>query len=95
VRCTKCGGAIHCGDLCWDQRGLQRRWRCNKPGCSSGRLLHFHCSTACYWRDRRARLRKSPRPRKCASCRKPFTPQRADARTCSSRCRQALYRSRR
>jgi hypothetical protein len=32
------------------------------------------------------------RPRKCRACKRPFIPKRADARTCSNKCRQALHR---
>jgi hypothetical protein len=106
VHCKKCGDAIQCGDWCIDISSgtgrLKRHWQCGKRGtvdahgCSSGlgRGLVYHCSTACYWRRRRARLRVAPKPRKCATCRKTFTPQRSDAKTCGSACRQMLYRRR-
>jgi len=35
------------------------------------------------------------RSRRCAACKQPFIPKRADARTCSNKCRQALLRRRR
>lgn len=34
-------------------------------------------------------------PRRCRFCKRPFIPTRADAHTCSNRCRQALHRGRR
>jgi hypothetical protein len=36
--------------------------------------------------------RNSYRARKCRACKRPFIPKRADARTCSNRCRQTLHR---
>jgi predicted nucleic acid-binding Zn ribbon protein len=32
------------------------------------------------------------RARRCPACKKSFIPKRADARTCSNKCRQALHR---
>jgi hypothetical protein len=56
---------------------------------------------ACYEHARR-KLKCTRRPppdkfrnfRLCGFCRKAFTPARADAMTCSSRCRQKAYRKR-
>jgi hypothetical protein len=100
IHCQRCGDAIQCGDLCHDLSSgsgrPRRRWSCGKGECASGlgRRLVYHCSTACYWRHRRARMRMAPKPRQCATCGKTFTPQRFDAKTCGSACRQALYRKR-
>jgi predicted nucleic acid-binding Zn ribbon protein len=95
------GKPIHCGERCRDlTSGYGRpipRYVCGVGECASGigRRLTYHCSRACYWRHRRARSRVAPRSRKCAWCGSRFTPQRrADARTCSSKCRQTLYRQR-
>jgi hypothetical protein len=45
---------------------------------------------------RRAHRRIEVRaPQRCARCRAPFIPARADARYCSDGCRQAAYRDRR
>jgi hypothetical protein len=40
------------------------------------------------------RRRVGHEPRACAKCRKSFMPKRADAVTCSGRCRQAMHRER-
>jgi hypothetical protein len=100
VCCTNCRAAIRCGYVCRDVNsgsGRPRRWQCGKHGCASryGRVLTYHCTSACYWRHRRARLRAIVLPRKCAGCGEKFAPRRSEARTCSSACRQALYRQRR
>jgi hypothetical protein len=72
---------------------VPRRWSCGKraarPGSGDGwstiaprRAAGVRC----------AQLSTPPKPRKCAECRKTFTLQRSDAKTCGSACRQALYR---
>jgi predicted nucleic acid-binding Zn ribbon protein len=60
---------------------------------------HTFCSRRCE-RDHRAALarerRRDARGRLvCPVCGKEFEPRRADARTCSNRCRQAAHRERR
>src|ERR1019366_7804015 len=54
-----------------------------------------YCSPRCM--PKRKRKRKSeakPRPTiKCAQCGESFSPKRADARTCSGKCRVALHRA--
>jgi hypothetical protein len=99
IHCRRCGRAIHCGEWCIDELSgsgsNSRRWLCGVGYCTSGigRGLTYHCSTACYWRHRRARLRElRPSPR-CARCRETFEGRR-DARYCSSACRQGAYRQR-
>jgi hypothetical protein len=105
VRCVECGATIRCGDECKDRNSRNgpygdygfhppdHRWLCNR--CSGGgRWRIYHCSSACYWRHRRARLRAVVKPRKCAACGKKFTPRRSDAKACSNACRQALFRRR-
>jgi hypothetical protein len=63
VHCLKCGVAIRCGDACRELASgyvrHRRHWSCGKSECATGfgRLLVYHCCTACYWRHRRARLR--------------------------------------
>jgi hypothetical protein len=101
VSCSKCGAPIQCGERCRDlapgNGRPKRRWQCGLCRPSGiGRVLTYHCSIRCYWRDRRAKLHGHPKPRKCANpkCGKRFTPGRSDARTCSSACRQAEYRRR-
>jgi len=54
------------------------------------------CSFQCNYRRKLKRQLERKRvehePIKCARCGDTFTPRRADAVTCSNRCRQALYR---
>jgi hypothetical protein len=57
-----------------------------------------HCSSRCNKKVRLAR-RKMARAeqrgeRSCKSCGRSFAPTRADAETCSNRCRQAAFRAR-
>ena len=95
--CVKCGKPIQCSEVAkhsnWGS-GRGTRWVCRE--CRSvGRWQVYYCRSACYyrdWRRSRAKPRKVVKSRKCAACRKPFTPQRSDARTCSNACRQARYR---
>lgn len=99
IHCSKCDSAIQCDDGYIDVGSGYGRlgpFLCGNDKCVSGKgrwIIHY-CSTACRWRHRRARLRVAPKPRKCATCRKTFTPQRSDAKTCGSACRQTLYRRR-
>ena len=96
AHCTGCGVEICCGEVCRDLSygtGRARRLRCGRGKCATGvRLITYYCSKACYWRHRRARLRKPVEPRRCQACGVRFTPRHSHARTCSNACRQALYR---
>jgi hypothetical protein len=99
ARCVNCGAEIRCGEVCRDLShgtGRAHRLRCGKGKCATGlgRLITYHCSRACYWRHRRARLHAAAKPRKCKACGKRFTPLRSHALTCSSKCRQARYMKR-
>ena len=95
VRCTRCGDDINCGDRVLDLNSgwgrPTRRLLCGKGDCTAayGRWLTHACTTRCYWRHRRPHVVKS---RRCPECRKPFTPRRSDAVTCSDACRQAKHR---
>ena len=57
---------------------------------------HITCSEECWRACYNAELRKSrvKTDRPCETCGEPFLPKRADARYCSSRCRQKAYRDR-
>ncbi len=52
------------------------------------------CSYRCRQRANLEQRRVQPRSRKCETCAEEFTPKRADARYCSSACRQDAYRKR-
>jgi RNase P subunit RPR2 len=56
------------------------------------------CSYQCAYRHKIAKQlehrRVQPTEKICARCQKSFVPKRADAVTCSNRCRQALHRAR-
>jgi hypothetical protein len=97
VHCVRCGRAIRCGHHCMGSNRA-RRWLCGQGDCASGlgRKMTFWCSSACYGRARRARIRVEPRPRRCAApgCLKRFTPQRSIGRFCSGACRQRAFRQR-
>jgi hypothetical protein len=69
AQCTKCRAEIRCDEVCCDLNfGTGRAWRLRCLDCVGyGRFLTYHCSTACYWRHRRARLRKPVKPRRCKS----------------------------
>ncbi len=93
-----CGKPLVCGEL------VIVPWRTDRPnvgtchpGCApkTGWRRIYHCSTACYWRQYRAR-RKEERTRKviCKSCGGAFLTTRRDARYCSGACRQDGYRLR-
>jgi hypothetical protein len=64
------------------------------------RLIRTHgrrtCCEDCHRlarnRQNAVRRRVEHEPVRCAVCRQPFAPKRADAITCSNRCRQALHR---
>jgi hypothetical protein len=93
--CCRCGKLILCGeDIIIPWRGGRRVfWH---PGCGpTGWPRIYHCSTACYWRQLRAR-RREERTREviCESCGGKFQTLRHDARYCSSACRQDAYRQR-
>jgi hypothetical protein len=57
-----------------------------------------YCSARCWKASRAVRPRKSRArqrtERACDQCGKPFLPKRSDARTCSTKCRVAAFRSR-
>ena len=55
----------------------------------------YHCSTACYWRQLRARRREErTRTVICEACGGKFQTPRRDARYCCAACRQDAYRRR-
>jgi hypothetical protein len=54
---------------------------------------HTFCSDLCRWQVQAASRRIVPEPHPCAGCGDPVT-ARADARYCSSACRQRAYRAR-
>ena len=56
-----------------------------------GRFNWHVCSSRCYQRARRNMGRSF---KTCEVCKKSFSPARADARYCSSACRQWIYRQR-
>jgi hypothetical protein len=99
-RCMKCKRLIYCGEdyrdvgddlfLCTTGKTCKKARR--------GRLRKYYCSVACYWRFRRhweAVERRLDQPEKnCICCGKVFKLKRSDAVTCSSRCRQKMYRHR-
>ena len=61
-------------------------------GCGKAGPVQFgaFCSSACYQRERRRRLRSQV----CTGCRRSFIPTRKDARFCSDACRFRAYRGR-
>jgi hypothetical protein len=63
------------------KRNLPRVIVCGKP-----------CQTALYYK--KARLRRSRRPKQCLKCGKQFQPKRSDSRYCSAACKQSAYRRR-
>ena len=73
---------VHAGDA------GGHRWR---PASNSRSVARTRASREA----RNARRRQRPTERRCAVCGDPFTPARADARTCSPACRQRAYRGRR
>ena len=70
------------------------------------RLIRIHgyslnaqtCCTDCKraMKNSRNNLRRRVKHKRmaCNQCGRPFTPKRADAKTCSNKCRQAQYRKR-
>jgi hypothetical protein len=67
---------------------IASNWRCSRPVCCdlcASRAINRLAKAA--RAERRAKLI-------CISCGQPFTPKRAGAKHCSSRCRQKAYRQR-
>jgi hypothetical protein len=71
-------------------------------GCGRWMFLTGHdsavfrcCSARCYKRASRKRTKGRLSDVTCNGCGESFTPKRADARYCSSACRQRAYRGRR
>jgi hypothetical protein len=95
--CTNCGAVIACGAVYWDLTwgsGRRTQGRCDTCG-GPGRVRVYHCSKACYFRQRRADLRsRRMRTIDCPSCGGRFESTRPDARYCSDACRQFAYRQR-
>jgi hypothetical protein len=79
-----------------------RRYRCRtcgRPMRVASRIeLSPACCTDCQRRDRldrsKVRRRVVHKPKTCIICDQEFIPKRADARTCSNKCRQAWHRQR-
>ena len=101
LHCSVCRETILCGDdivvvVPW-RSPTGRPYRVRHVDCSGMTGWHrvYHCSTACYWRQLRAR-RREERTREviCKSCGGKFQTLRHDARYCSSACRQDAYRQR-
>jgi predicted nucleic acid-binding Zn ribbon protein len=101
VICWACAGNP------WDVSDCEWSYRCQACGRPLSRPRgseHFACSDRCL--SRLAHFRSPPndardlrraegrQPRACAACGMMFTPSRSDARTCSSACRQRVYRER-
>jgi hypothetical protein len=81
--------------------GMPREWYAHRcPYCTRsfyGGTRRRYCSETCgerTRRERRTRPRATQGPRSCWFCERKFTPTRADARYCTSACRQADYRRR-
>jgi hypothetical protein len=96
--CRGCGKPVLCGEdivVPWrsGRRYVVRHADCDGP---TGWRRVYHCSTACYWRQLRAR-RREERSRSviCESCGGTFQAPRRGARYCSGSCRQDAYRRRR
>jgi hypothetical protein len=74
-----------------------KRYVARHANCAGPTGWHrvYHCSTACYLRQLRARHRKERmRDVICGSCGGKFQTLRRDARYCSGACRQDAYRRR-
>ena len=52
------------------------------------------CNKAHHLKQRKDARTQARTERPCATCGQQFTPKRADAKTCSNKCRQALFRRR-
>ena len=85
-----CGG---CGDPIMVAGG----YHCVEPGLRRSGWHDYVCSNRCHQRARR-KIRQKDRlafkPKSCDICQRTFKPVRADARYCSSACRQWAYRRR-
>ena len=106
VRC-RCGYGVY---LECTRCSPQPSWRAPQPCAHCGRPVFqlldrvrrkaTLCCGRCAWAYYLRRLRIRRRQRRqmaeiaCAACSKLFVPRRADARTCSSKCRQWLHRMR-
>jgi hypothetical protein len=96
--CHVCGKPIVCGDnVVVPYHASSPRYRARHAECSGDTGWHrvYHCSTACYWRQLRARRRKERmRTIACKACGGTFQTLHRDARFCSKACRQYAYRRR-
>jgi hypothetical protein len=80
-------------------RDRERRSLIVCEGCGERKFIYpatrTTCSSACWQRARRARIRCERPPLKCDVCATFFFPKRrADAKYCSNLCRQLAYRER-
>ena len=96
--CRGCGKPVLCGEDIVVPWRSGRRYvvrHADRDGPTGWRRV-YHCSTACYWRQLRAR-RREERSRSviCESCGGTFQAPRRGARYCSGSCRQDAYRRRR
>jgi predicted nucleic acid-binding Zn ribbon protein len=87
--CPGCNRTVHLmGTLYQTDRGFL----CASLFCSNRCRNKVH---AARWRARHPQARKKPRAvLTCPACGKSFVASRKDARACSARCRQKLYRDR-
>jgi hypothetical protein len=70
-------------------RIVLRRWKPTPLRC---RCCCADCLHKAQLQRANERRRVRHAPIKCAVCRKSFVPSKSTARTCSNRCRQALFR---
>ena len=82
--CASCGRMVHNTESRW-----QRRWTFCSDACQRRHQSTYQAGIA---RVRRAEARGVSRP--CEECGEHFEPTRADARFCSSACRQKAHRKR-
>ena len=71
---------------------------CGRTVMRRRRVRRSFCSHRCSWRwydgQRNVKRARARADRICLSCQRPFTPRRADAKTCSPACRQRAHRQR-
>jgi hypothetical protein len=88
----------------WEKKHRLRCEGCNRPILVIStreasdlfigeRVCCDDCEKIVRLRQDRERKRVHHVEKKCAECKKSFTPKRTDAETCSNRCRQARFRA--
>src|SRR5262249_44229130 len=85
------------GRVFWNPQSCQQCGRPVHNGLNRRRYLRTFCSSFCrqQFAVREARERRRRATQVCPTCGEVFEPPRADAKFCSSRCRQRAYRRRR